>query len=58
MTSSLRGNLIALLLLALAVLAAFALGRFPVAPGDLGRLVWSLVSGEPSGVTTQVETVV
>jgi iron complex transport system permease protein len=58
MTSSLRGNLIALLLLALAVLAAFALGRFPVAPGDLGRLLWSLVTGEPSGLPAQIEAVV
>ena len=58
MTSSLRGNLIALLLLAFAVLAAFALGRFPVAPSDLGRLIWSMITGEPSGLSTQIETVI
>ncbi len=56
--SALRGNAIALALLAFAILLAFGVGRFPVGPGDLARLVWSLASGEPSGLPAQVETVV
>lgn len=56
--SSLRGNLIAFGLLALAVLLAFGLGRFPVGPGELGRLVWSGVTGQASGLPPQVETVI
>ncbi len=56
--SSLRGNLIAFGLLFLAILLAFGLGRFPIGPGDLGRLVWSLISGQQSGLPAQVETVI
>ena len=56
--SPLRGNAIALALLALAILLAFGLGRFPVGPGDLARLLWSALSGQPSGLPAQVETVI
>lgn len=56
--SSLRGNLIALALLALAVLLAFGLGRLPVGPGELGRLVWSGLTGQESGLPPQLETVI
>lgn len=56
--SSLRGNLIAVGLLALAVLLAFGLGRFPVGPGELGRLIWAGLSGQESGLPPQVETVI
>lgn len=56
--SPLRGNAIALALLAAAVLLAFGFGRFPVGPGDLARLVWATLSGQPSGLPPQVETVI
>ncbi|TCR67593.1 iron ABC transporter permease [Bosea sp. BK604] len=56
--SSLRGNLIAFGLLALAVLLAFGLGRFPVGPGELGRLIWAGLTGQASGLPPQVETVI
>ncbi len=56
--SLLRGNAIALALLGLAILLAFGVGRFPVAPGDLARILWSGLSGQPSGLPPQVETVI
>ncbi|RDJ20673.1 iron ABC transporter permease [Bosea caraganae] len=56
--SPLRGNLIAFGLLALAVLLAFGFGRFPVGPSELGRLLWAGLSGQPSGLPPQVETVI
>jgi iron complex transport system permease protein len=56
--SSLRGNLIAFGLLALAVALAFGLGRFPVGAGDLLRLVWATLSEQPSGLPPQIETVI
>jgi len=40
------------------VAVAFAVGRFPVAPADLARLVWARLSGTPHGLSTTVETVV
>ncbi|HUH93703.1 MAG TPA: iron ABC transporter permease [Casimicrobiaceae bacterium] len=49
---------IALLTLLLAVVAAFTLGRYPVAPADLLRLVWSALTGGAHGVTPTVETVI
>ena len=58
MTSSLRGNLIALGLLGLAVIAAFALGRYPVAPSDIVSSIWSWLAGQPSPLPPQVETVI
>jgi iron complex transport system permease protein len=39
------------------VLLAFAVGRFPVSPGDLLAVVWSKVSGAPHGRPAEVETV-
>lgn len=56
--SSLRGNLIAFGLLALAVLLAFGLGRFPAGPSELGRLIWAGLTGQASGLPPQVETVI
>ncbi len=56
--SSARGNLFAVGLLALGVVLAFALGRFPVGPGDLLRILWAGVSGQPSGLPPQLETVI
>ncbi len=43
----------------LAVVAlAFAVGRYPVAPGDLAALAWSKVTGTPSSVSATIETIV
>ncbi|MBN9438734.1 iron ABC transporter permease [Bosea sp. (in: a-proteobacteria)] len=57
-SSPLRGNLIALGLLGLAVIGAFALGRFPVGPGDIIGSIWAWLSGRPSDLPPQVETVI
>lgn len=57
-SSSLRGNAIALTLLAVSILLAFGLGRFPVWPGDLARLLLAGLSGQPSGLPAQLETVI
>lgn len=40
------------------VALAFAVGRFPVAPGDLATLLWSALTGTPHGLPATVETVV
>jgi iron complex transport system permease protein len=56
--SGLAGNSIALALLAAAILLAFGLGRFPVAPSDLARLVWATLTLQPSGLSPQIEAVV
>ena len=52
------GTLIALGLLAAGVALAFSVGRFAVAPHELARALWSLLSGRPSGLDAAVETVV
>ncbi|MGO8918052.1 MAG: FecCD family ABC transporter permease [Stellaceae bacterium] len=44
-------------LLALFVVS-FALGKFPVSPHDLLSVLWSKLTGAPSGVSPAVETVV
>ena len=44
--------------LAALLVTALSVGRFPVAPADLMRLAWAKVSGAPSPVSPQVETVV
>ena len=49
---------LACLLLGLVLLAAFGLGKFPIAPGDLLRALLARVSGTPSGLPPAVETVV
>ena len=50
--------LLALALLLGLVLVAFAIGRYPVTPGDLFGLAWAGVSGAASGVPDVVSTVV
>ena len=40
------------------MLFAFAVGRYPVAPGDLARVLWAQLTGAPSGLADDVETVV
>jgi iron complex transport system permease protein len=56
--STLRGNAIALALLAAAILLAFGLGRFPVSPSDLARLLWATLTFQPSGLSPQIEAVI
>ena len=40
------------------VIAAFAVGRFPVAAADLARILWSGVTGAEHGLDPTIETVV
>jgi iron complex transport system permease protein len=46
------------LLLALLFVAAFAIGKFPVEPAELIRVLWAKLSGGVSGAPAAVETVV
>jgi iron complex transport system permease protein len=46
------------LALFLLFLAAFAVGQFPVAPHDLGAVLWAKLTGTASGVPPTVETVI
>ncbi len=48
---------IAALALVAALMLAFAVGRFPLAPGDVLALVWSELSGTPHGLPATAETV-
>ena len=52
------GFVFALLALALALVAAFAIGRFPVAPLDILAILWSKLAGVPSGLPPAVEAVI
>src|SRR5262245_54118675 len=40
------------------VIVAFSVGRFPVAAGDLVSVLWSGLTGTPSGLDATIETVV
>lgn len=42
----------------LVVLAAFALGKFPIGPADLARIVWARISGSETGLPPAMETVI
>jgi iron complex transport system permease protein len=44
--------------LVLLVLWSFSVGRFPVAPGDVWRALWSALTGEASGLASNVEAIV
>lgn len=48
----------ATLILVAGVAIAFSVGRFPVTLGDLGIALWSLVSGQPSGLAPATEAVI
>jgi len=48
----------ALAALAVAVALAFAVGRYPVAPGDLAAILWSKLTDTSSGVPPTVEAIV
>ena len=56
--SAAPGIAIALGVLALGLIAAFAVGRYPVGLTDYGRLVWAQVTGIPSGVAPAIQTVI
>lgn len=53
-----RGLLAAVLVLIAGVAVAFTVGRFPVAPADVLAVLWSRLTGTPSGLPASVETVV
>ncbi len=52
------GALFALAILLAGVGVAFAVGRFPVSPADLWQILWSRLTGEPSGLPPALEIVV
>jgi iron complex transport system permease protein len=52
------GLAVAVLVLLTGVAVAFAVGRFPVSPLDLGRALMAKATGGPSGLPPVVETVV
>jgi iron complex transport system permease protein len=56
--SAAPGIAVALGVLALGLVAAFAVGRYPVGLTDFGRLVWGQVTGTPSGVAPAIQTVI
>ncbi|HLJ63403.1 MAG TPA: iron chelate uptake ABC transporter family permease subunit, partial [Stellaceae bacterium] len=47
-----------LLALAGLFILAFAVGKFPVAPGDLLAVLWAKLTGGQSGTSAAIETVV
>ena len=49
---------LAVVALLLVVLAAFALGKFPIGPADLARIVWARISGSETGLPPAMETVI
>src|SRR6516162_2684190 len=54
----LPGFIIALGLLALGLLVAFTVGRYPVSPAELADVLWSRLLGRPSAAPPAVENVV
>ena len=52
------GWLLAVLALLAVVLVAFASGKFPIAPGQLGHALWSGLTGADSGLPVSMETVI
>jgi iron complex transport system permease protein len=52
------GLAVAILTLLMGVALAFAIGRFPVSPLDLVRVLLAKVTGHPSGLPHAIETVV
>ena len=55
---TLAGLWIAGTALALFAVAAFAVGQYPVSPVDAAVVLWSRLSGLPSGLPAVVDTVV
>ena len=58
MRSTLPGTLIALAVLAAGFAVAFLVGRFPVSLADIAAVLWSKLSGAPSGVSSATEAVI
>jgi iron complex transport system permease protein len=56
--SGTKGQAVALALLLACVALSFALGRFPVSPGDLFNALISRLTGTPSGLPANIETVI
>ncbi len=44
--------------LAAAVIAAFAVGRYPIEPGELAAVLWAKLTGGSHGVPATIETVI
>ncbi len=57
MRSTLPGTMIALAVLAAGFAVAFLVGRFPVSLADIAAVLWSKLSGTPSGVSPATESV-
>jgi len=56
--STLPGAMIALAVLAAGFAVAFLVGRFPISIADIASVLWSKVSGAPSGVPASAESVI
>ncbi len=56
--SALPGLAIATAVLAIGLIAAFAVGRYPVEIGEVVRVFWSKLAGAPSGVAPATEAVI
>jgi iron complex transport system permease protein len=56
--SPVSGLLISLIALAAGFAVAFLVGRFPVSLGDVFTVLWSKLSGTPSGLSSATEAVV
>ena len=56
--STLPGTMIALAILVAGLFVAFLVGRFPVSLADIAAVLWSKVSGTPSGVAPSTEAVI
>jgi iron complex transport system permease protein len=52
------GFIVGGLALVLAIIAAFAFGRYPVGPNELVALLWSHIAGVPHGLPPAIDTVV
>ncbi|MBV9077138.1 MAG: iron ABC transporter permease [Methylobacteriaceae bacterium] len=52
------GPWLALALLLAGIALAFAIGRFPIGPGELARVLWAKALGDPSGLAPALDTVV
>lgn len=56
--SAIPGLAISLAIVACGFAVAFLVGRFPVSFGDVVAVLWSKLTGTPSGVSAAVETVI
>lgn len=49
---------VAILVLGVMVCIAFAVGRYPITPGDLVTAIWSRITGSPHALAPTVDTVI